>query len=334
MTDQVDCMTPLPRTPSSDALAPDELYSASYRRCAEMARASGSNFYRTFRLLPGEKRRAMEVLYVYMRHTDNLVDNPLPMEIREAALSRWRSTVEMAMHGSLETAQELAPASEALEMLPALVDVVQRYQIDTEHLLNVIRGVQKDLSPPRFETFQEASRYCHQVATAVGHASLAIWGIEPTADPDALERSARACGIAFQWTNILRDLAEDLAQGRLYFPREDLRQCELSEVDLAKMVARPDEADEGFDRLIEMQIERTENAYREATVLYAMLEKESRPIYGMMVSIYHRLFRKIARRPRVVLQQRVRLNRMEKSLSALRWRIYHPETLTLPALRR
>ncbi len=304
-----------------------EAIDASYDACHRLARRSRSNFYPCFLGLPRAKRRAMAALYAYMRHTDDLVDDSLPAELRRRSLAEWRTTLSRALQGRFDLwgrrpAQNVQPANSdypvGRQLLPALVDTAQRYQIPSEHLTAVIDGVEMDLTQHRYETFDELERYCERVASAVGLACIHIWGFQGR---QALE-PARQCGIALQLTNILRDLKEDAQQGRIYLPLADLRQCGYSVEDLTRGVA-----DERFARLMEYQIGRAEWFYEKGGELIHWLDPGGRRIFGMMISTYRALLKKIRRRPAVVLRRQIRLSRAKKLQIIARWTL-------LPARRK
>jgi len=220
-------------------------------------------------------------------------------------------------------------------LLPALVDAVRRFSIPPEHLFAVLDGVAMDLDGRRYETFDELADYCRHVASAVGLACIHIWGFR---GEEALE-PARKCGIAFQLTNILRDLNEDTARGRLYLPAADLRQCgyrvaargvdsrgfSTLEHAVAERIA-----DDRFARLMALEIGRAKRFYREGAELFASLEPEGRRALGMMVSTYWRLLEKIERSPGRVLAGPVRLGRWQKLGIAARWLLLPPRRSSLP----
>jgi phytoene synthase len=282
---------------------------ASYRFCRQMACRSRSSFYASFLLLPSAKRQAMDALYAFMRHTDDLGDSDRPAAERGAALVQWRAQFQRALAGPWATDAQ-ATNDPGTRLLPALADTVARYAIPPEHLEAVIDGQVMDLEPARYETFDELVAYCERVASAVGLACIHVWGFR---DPAALE-PARQCGIAFQLTNILRDLDEDLARGRLYLPLADLRACGCTPEDLFNR-----RVDEHFFRLVALEVGRARQLYADAARLTRWLEPEGRRIFGMMAAVYRRLLEKVARRAPQLLHQRVRLSRLEKLAIALRW---------------
>lgn len=305
--------------------APDQIEN-SYRACQQMARRSGSNFYPSFMLLPREKRRAMNALYAFMRHTDDLGDNPHPPERRRADLELWRRLLLAALDQeavaadtvtdtATDTANELAAT-----ILPALADTVRRYQIPPQHLTDVIDGVEMDLVPRRYQTFDGLAEYCHRVASAVGLACIHIWGFS---GPAAIA-PARQCGLAMQLTNILRDLKEDARAGRIYLPLDDFQAVGYTPEQLSR-----GETGVAFNRLIELEFNRAQVFYQDGSALFAHLDPAGRRIFGMMMSIYHRLLLKVRRAGPQILDARVRLSRPEKLRIAGRWIILPPQELVL-----
>ncbi len=276
----------------------------SYASCRRLARQAHSSFYPSFLLLRGPRRRGMEALYAFMRHTDDLGDCPRPADERRQALAQWQSALEAAL------AQRDSLGGEGSPLLPALVDTVRRFRVPEEHLFAVINGVEMDVAGRRYRTFAELAEYCHCVASAVGLACIHIWGFR---GPGAFE-PARNCGLAFQLTNILRDLKQDAAMGRVYLPQEDLDQCGYSAEELGRGVA-----DERFDRLMAIEIGRAQEFYGRGVGLSEWLEPPGRRIFGMMFATYSRLLETIAVRPREVLAGRVHLSRWQKLRIAARW---------------
>jgi len=282
---------------------------ASYRYCRQVARRSHSSFYPSFMLLSKPKRRAMHALYAFMRHTDDLGDSPLEPAARAAALARWRDSLTAALRGRFSPGQEPNP-NDGSQLLPALADTVARYRIPPGHLEAVIEGQEMDLQPARYDRFADLAVYCEKVASAVGLACIYVWGFR---DPAALE-PARKCGIAFQLTNILRDLKEDLARGRLYLPLEDLRACGLTAEDLFAL-----RSGSRFLRLLSLEVDRAERLYQEAAELTQWLEPEGRRIFGMMNDLYRRLLEKIRRSGDRILHERISLGRWAKLRIGLAW---------------
>ena len=175
--------------------------------CAEKAAQSGSSFYYSFRLLAPARRRAITALYAYCREVDDVVDEVSDPDVARAKLAWWRSEVERIYGGTPQH-----PVAIALQ------DAVRRYRLPKEHLLRVIDGMQMDLEKTRYRTFAELEDYCDHVAGVVGLLSAEIFGYQ-----DARTRDyAQKLGVAFQLTNIIRDVGEDARRGRIYLPQEDL----------------------------------------------------------------------------------------------------------------
>jgi phytoene synthase len=193
-------------------------------------------------------------------------------------------------------------------VFPALVDLVHRRGVPAEYLHAVIQGVEMDLHPARFETFADLADYCYHVAGAVGLCCIHVWGF----DGDQAIPLAVECGLAFQLTNILRDLGEDASMGRVYLPQEDLRRFDYHQADI---LAR--RRDERFRELMRFQVARAREHYETARQLFSHLEPAGKPIYGAMLRIYGGLLDEIERRDFDVYSQRVRLPRWRKLWFAL-----------------
>jgi len=292
---------------------------SSYVACRRIARRAKSNFYAGFMLLPRVKRRAMDALYAFMRHTDDLADSHQPTERRRESLAHWRASLERVLQEETDQEGDDEPqgaeadrteASTGVAILPALADAVGRFGIPVEHLHAAIDGVEMDLTGASYETFDELEQYCGRVASAVGLACIHIWGFR---GEGALE-PARKCGVAMQLTNILRDLKEDAARGRIYLPLADMRECRYTAEDLLAGVA-----DDRFERLVVMEVARAEELYREGGELVDFLEPDGRRVFGLMTATYHALLKKIAARPKDVFSGRIRLGAGRKLRLAARW---------------
>ena len=175
----------------------------SYRYCELIARREARNFYYGFRLLPRDHRRSMCALYAFMRQTDDLADAPGTAFEKRTALASWRVQLTDALCGKMDKQP----------LWPALADTVRRHAIPLPYLNAVIDGVEMDIEPRPFRSFDELHRYCYHVASAVGLCCLSIWGYR--SDGGRAERLAEACGVALQLTNILRDVREDALAGRV-----------------------------------------------------------------------------------------------------------------------
>jgi len=337
-------MTPRDSHASNASPGPPVTTEESYRACCRLARRAAKNFYYAFWTLPRDKRRSMCALYAFFRRTDDLGDDEPEeavqgllapgsglegsglIEVRRAALLRWRASLRRAMTGAFDD-----------PLLPAVADTVRRYKIPVEYLETSIDGVESDLDRTTFATFDELAKYCYQVASVVGLSCVHVWGffkgIAPndreaqaashgfpaarcsagrpeaatfSADPAAFE-AAHACGVAFQMTNILRDVSEDAARGRIYLPQEDLARFGVTAEAIRRGVV-----DDSWRALMQFQAERIETFYQQARELTPHLEPDGVRIYGAMTDIYYGLFQEIRRRDGDVFSSRVRLSRWRK----------------------
>ena len=273
---------------------PPEILRASYDESRCVARRAHSNFTPCFRLLSRERRRAMETLYAFMRQTDDLVDGEASQAEAAQALAGWREATRAALTG------DLIETNGKPGILPAVTDTVERFGIAPACLLDAIDGAEMDLSRQRYETFEELSQYCYRVASVVGLACLRIWGYRGEEPSSA----AHACGLAFQLTNILRDVREDHERGRVYLPQEDLRRFGVSETEFGQT-----DAGQPFRELMRFEVQRAEGFYLEAAALAAGLSGEGRRIFLMMIRVYYGLLKRIEAEPNRVLSQHVRLGR-------------------------
>jgi phytoene synthase len=274
---------------SSERTLPSKpaVLAASYAHCSRLARKAASNFYLAFWLLPRTKRRAMCALYAFLRRADDIGDSAAPIDERRAELNAWRSMLDRAFAGHF-----------ADPLLPALVDTVERHAIPREYLYDALDGVAMDLDDRAYETQAELEQYCYRVASVVGLACIHIWGFRSAA---ALE-PARRCGLAFQWTNILRDLGEDAARGRVYLPLEALRRQGFDAQELIAGVA-----DTRFDAVFAEQIAITRGQYRAAAELPDFLTADGRRVFAAMYATYRDLLDRVERAGRDVLVRRVRV---------------------------
>lgn len=281
----------------------------SYAYCQALARRTGRNFYFSFLTLPRRLFRDMCVLYAFMRHTDDLGDSvELTLPERRRQLAQWRMHLDEALLGS--------PGESRI--LPALADVAARHHIPPEYLREVIAGVESDLVPRSFPTFRELSQYCYQVAGAVGLCCIHIWGFR---DERALPR-AIDCGLAFQLTNILRDLGEDARMGRIYLPEDELERFGYPAIDLRAGVL-----DERYYRLMQFQVSRAREYYARGTELYDYLSPAGRPVLSAMFRIYAALLKAIERQNYDVFSRRVRVSGPRKlaiAWTSLLGRRYNP----------
>jgi 15-cis-phytoene synthase len=299
-----------------------KMLNKSYAFCRQFSRRSGSNFYQGIKILPRKKRCAMEALYAFMRHTDDIVDAPpgqadslnASIDRRRNQLHRWRTILENALSddalpvadpGRLSMQSIAGADSIADSLLPALVDTVKKYHIPAEYLFAVFDGVEMDLDRNRYETFDELKAYCQRVASAVGLACIHIWGFrgQGTAEAGAAFEPAWRAGIALQFTNILRDLKADAAADRVYLPLEDFHSSGYSIEELKNGVVN-----DAFHRLMKLEIDRAGQFYREGAELMNFLNRDGRRNFVMMMVAYVILLKKIRRRPADVFTRKIKLS--------------------------
>jgi phytoene synthase len=263
----------------------------SYEYCRRVARRRAKNFYYSFVLLSSPQRNAMCAIYAFMRYCDDLSDEP---GANRAAIDKWRAEMEAALEGRFSDHP----------VWPAFHHTVRRFGIPHQYFREMIDGVLSDLEPRRFETFEQLYRYCYQVASVVGLTIVHIFGF----DTRSALPPAEKCGVAFQLTNILRDIREDAERGRIYLPMEDLRRFGVTEEDLCA-----GRRDEPFLRLMAFEAERARAYYNESRPLLDLIHPRSRASLWALISIYSRLLDRIEGSNYDVFRRRVRLPLWEKS---------------------
>jgi len=264
----------------------------SYAFCERVARTQAKNFYYSFLLLSRPQRQAMCAIYAFMRYCDDLSDAEGVAD-RAGAIARWQADLDSALAGA-------APEH---PVWPAFSDAVARYRIPHEYFRAMIRGVSSDLEPRHIQTFQELYDYCYHVASVVGLTIIHIFGFD---DPRALELAER-CGVAFQLTNILRDVREDAEHGRVYLPAEDLTRFGVDPKELAGGAISP-----ALRSLLEFEAERARAYYQEAQPLTGLVDRRSRASLKALIRIYARLLERISNSGYEVLRERVRVPAWEK----------------------
>lgn len=299
-----------PSTAAISATAPE--LERSHRCAARLARRSGSSFYRSFALLPRDKRRAMTALYAFARQTDDFGDSIATAAERERHLQAWRTATARSLNAPQLTGHDAPPLpptvrAAAADLLPALADSAKRYAIPPQHLLEVVDGVLADQNQTRFQTFAEVERYCYLVASAVGLACLPIWQHRP-----ALPRAAAVdCGIAFQWTNILRDIREDAARGRIYLPAESWAHRGLSEADFLAAEPAVEPSAAMLDVCTEIA-ERARQHYERGWQVYDYLHPDGRRMFSMIWRSYRSLLDRIQDDPAAVFRHRIELRHRDR----------------------
>ncbi len=266
--------------------------SSPERYVQEKAAASGSSFYYAFLFLPPRRRAAITAFYAFCREVDDMVDEVTDPGVAATKLAWWQQEVGRAFAGSPQH-----PVTKALLPLAA------EFDIEARHLLAVVEGCQMDLTQSRYLDFPALERYCHLVAGVVGEVAARIFG---QADP-ATTAYAHKMGLAFQLTNIIRDVGEDAMRGRIYLPISELQRFDVKAHELLQ---RQDS--ERFRALMAFQAERAHALYDEALALLPAVDRRSQKPGLMMASIYRTLLREIERDQFQVLQQRVALTPLRK----------------------
>ena len=282
----------------------------SYAECHRIARAAHSNFYYAFYLLPKPKRDGLAALYAFMRLVDDVADEGNDLAAKQRGLADWRAALDDAVIGEERlvdgsAALNSATPSGATEVLPALVDTMQRYKMPARYLHDLISGAEMDLTLRTYPTFDRLREYCYRVAGTVGLTCTHVFGFH---DPRALDL-AEKLGLAFQLTNIIRDVHEDYAVGRVYLPEEDLARYSVSPQDFGKS-----EATLGVRELLRIETDRAWQCYEEGSALFGLIDPESRGALWLLVHTYSALLARIESLDFAVFGERVRLSKAEKML--------------------
>jgi phytoene synthase len=296
----------------------------AYGICRHVARTAAKNFYYGFMVLPRRKRDALSAVYAFMRHADDICDDPgMTVPERRAKLREWLEGYHRVAEGE--------PTDDPVFL--ALRDSQQQFSIPMELLDLLVHGTGMDLQEPparatpagasdpgqppqqaqdgqaspqplvAYESFTELYDYCYHVASVVGLVCIRIFGYR---DPNA-EPLAEDVGVAFQLTNILRDIKEDAQMGRIYLPQEDLERYGVSVADLASG-ARPEQ----LRPLLEMEVRRARDYYAAAEQLLPLIDDDAQPALWTLVEIYRRLLERIEQRNYDIYSERIRLSVAEK----------------------
>jgi len=287
--------------------AAEAALAASWALCRQVTRREARNFYYGLALLPRGKRSAMFALYAWMRHVDDIVDdeNDTRPQQRIKALHRWRELTEQWLG-----AMPPPPIDHEPNLWPALRHAVRTFGIPGRVFDDAVAGQCQDAQGEAFETFEQLREYCYRVAGTVGVASIHIWGFDGVPETQAL---AVDRGVALQLTNILRDLREDAARGRVYLPAEDLARFGVRKQDLMTGTC----AAAAFEQLMRFEIERARECYRRSAPLEQRIHPDCRATLATMTGIYHRLLEKIAEEPQQVMRRRVSVPLATKVMLAL-----------------
>jgi phytoene synthase len=260
--------------------------------CRQRAAASGSSFYYAFLFLPPERQRAILALYAFCREVDDVVDECTDPQLARTKLAWWRTEI-----GNLVAGKPQHPVTRALEPHRAA------FGVDAGKLNQIVDGVEMDLLQTRYLDFAGLERYCHLVAGVVGLLAAGIFGYRN----ERTLQYARALGIAFQLTNIIRDVGEDARRNRIYLPMEDLRAFGVTAADI--LGAR---SNEQFVRLMQFQAQRAESFYASALAALPPEDRRAQRPGLIMAAIYRKLLEEIERDGFQVLKQRTSLTPLRK----------------------
>jgi 15-cis-phytoene synthase len=281
--------------------------SHAYLVCRGITRESARNFYYAFLVLPREKRDALSAVYAFMRHSDDLADDEqLSAPEKRQKLAEWSDHMHRVLAG------------EATDdpVLFALADAHQKFEIRIDLLDKLVEGTAMDAEQQPgsgepaalYRTFDELSNYCYHVASVVGLICIKIFGYKNAAAEPLAER----CGLAFQLTNIIRDVKEDAMMGRVYLPAEDLARFERTASELSPQALRNGFDGARFRPILEMEAQRAREFYRAADQLIPLIDEDCRPALWVLIEIYRRLLEKIATGGFNVFGPKVRLSAFEK----------------------
>ena len=280
----------------------------------EIVKQSGSNFVRSFSFLSKEKQDALNHIYAFCRLTDDLVDG---LEDNgdsgrvHVKVDQWQALTAKALKG--ETVHPV---------LTELAKVVKRYKIPHDYLFELIQGMRMDLDQKTYDTFEELYPYCYRVAGVVGLMAMEVFGyLDPRHKDYAVQ-----LGVAFQLTNIIRDLKSDALRGRIYLPQEDLRRFGLTP---EQFLYGPSAHARAFMDLILYEAQRAEQYYRSAQAAIVPRERRNILAADIMCSVYHAILRKIVREPLSVFKGKVSLSKCEKIMRLGQGFVYNRFNLAL-----
>ena len=260
--------------------------------CQEKAAASGSSFYYSFRFLAPERRRAITAFYAFCREVDDIADECREPTVAGAKLAWWRDEVARLYAGTPSHPVTLA-----------LREAVEPFHLPQEAFEQIIDGMEMDLGRVRYPDFKALRLYCHRVAGVVGEVAALIFGVSDR----ATLKYANKLGLAFQLTNIIRDVGEDARRGRIYLPQDELAEFGVGEADLLQR-----QMSENFRRLMEFQYQRAEQTYVEALALLPAADRKAQRPGLIMATIYRTLLQEIRQDGYRVLDRRIALTPLRK----------------------
>ncbi len=276
-------------TTSNSQVSLDE----SYMQCVNVTKERAANFHFAFKVLPEPRYRGICALYAFSRLADDISDDEADLEKARENTRAWRAMFDKALVGD----------TSAHPILPAVADTMRRYTIPPVYMHELLAGTEMDSDKNRYEKWDDTYLYCYRVASVIGMMTIHVFGFTGEQAIPLAEKT----GIAFQMTNILRDLAEDAGRNRIYLPLEDLRALNVSEEELIASKDSPK-----LRALVKFELERTKKFYEAGRELVPLIVPESRNALGSLVAIYQRLLLEIERREYDVWTERVSLSTAEK----------------------
>jgi len=271
--------------------------------CQEKTIKSGSSFYYSFLFLDPEQRRAITAVYAFCRQVDDIVDDCRDVDIARVKLQWWRDSMLKTYQGEPQH-----------PIQRALMQPIENMKLPLELFLEIIQGMEMDLQQTRYQTFDELQQYCFRVASTVGLLAVRIFGYKN----DSVLKYAEKLGIAFQLTNILRDIKEDAARGRIYIPQQELEKYNISERNILENYSS-----DAMSQLLSHQAERAQSYYDLAFSLLPESDRHSQQCGIIMAALYRRVLTKIETDTSVVINRRVSLSPIHKLWIA--WSTYRRE---------
>ncbi|MEM8732715.1 MAG: phytoene/squalene synthase family protein [Planctomycetota bacterium] len=279
---------------------------ASYRWCEQVCRSSKSSFFTSFRLLTPTRRRAMHALYAFARISDDLSDDHAADTAREQ-LAAWSQDLESqiaATAANVPLAGAVPTLTQFAQLWPALQDASEKFGIPKDRLREIVRGVSMDLDENEIESWEDLTEYCYHVASAVGLACTHIW----SSGKQISQAAAIDCGVAFQLTNILRDVHEDAAMGRIYLPSQLLQEFEM---DRTSWLAGAPQGN--WTGLVQSVSGRAFDLYRRGWETHDCLSVDGQKMFSLMWRSYHALLEAVVRNHQNIWNpKRIALRRSQK----------------------
>ncbi len=270
----------------------------AYQHCDEIARQRARNFYPAFRILPKSRRLALSAFYAFCSLSDDIADDSygLTAEEKLEKLNKWRSTLDSCLGGEADS-----------PLFIALKDTIRRYELPQKPFYDLLDGIEMDFNVRKYQTFDELEDYCRKVASSVGLVSVRIFGCSN----DGADEYAETLGIAFQLTNIIRDVSEDLQHKRIYLPQEDMRRFSYSDADLRDQIY-----DQRFVALMQYQYERAISYFQRARPELAGAQAKNLLTAEIMKDIYYHTLQVVKRQNFDVFSKRISISK-SKMITAI-----------------